>query len=215
LQALQAPPRGDPKRLVHNSIFLSFKKPWKDGSIILSEYCARAVSTESLDFAFVADAQPRDIDYFEELLRPRTAKETLSGQGVTPPFMTEREKAGNLMVWFHPHVSEMSGPHGFLHDVVWYNFFGSPYLDLIGKNRLRSAGWARVQEVGNGLACYATEKIDDPDLFDRRMKIKLALQEFYWTQACNREDKRAPVFDFSDQYWNPVVTPSSLPPKEG
>jgi hypothetical protein len=93
----------------------------------------------------------------------------------------------------------MRGPAGWLWDVVWYNFFGKNYVDLIGKQRLAGAGWEKVQEVGDGLACYATEKIDSSHSRKRRDKIVSSLEEFFWTPGCKREEKRAPIFDFSEQ----------------
>jgi hypothetical protein len=42
-------------------------------------------------------------------------------------------------------------------------------------------------------------RMDDPDDFVKRARIRRTLEEFYWTPGCKREEKRAPVFDFSQQ----------------
>lgn len=63
-----------------------------------------------------------------------------------------------------------------------------------------AGGWARVEEIGDGLACYATETMDDPDARTRRRAIANSLDEFVWTPGCKAEDKRIPVFDFAEQF---------------
>jgi hypothetical protein len=50
------------------------------------------------------------------------------------------------------------------------------------------------------LACYATEKIDDPNARKRRFSIAKAIEEFVWTPGCKPDEKRIPDFDFSEQF---------------
>ena len=91
------------------------------------------------------------------------------------------------------------GPYGCLADVQWFNYFGRVYVEAIGKARLVGAGWERVEEIGDGLACYATSNIDDPDSRERRSSIAKAIGEFIWTPGCKPHEKRIPDFDFSEQ----------------
>ncbi len=62
-----------------------------------------------------------------------------------------------------------------------------------------AAGWKRVEEVGDGLACFATENIDDADSRERRSSIAKAIEEFVWSPGCKPNEKRIPDFDFSEQ----------------
>ena len=78
------------------------------------------------------------------------------------------------------------GPLGCLGDVDRFNFFGRVYVEFIGRARLASAGWAGVDEVGDGFACYSTEAIDDPNWRTHKNRIIASLAEFYWTPGCSR-----------------------------
>jgi hypothetical protein len=91
------------------------------------------------------------------------------------------------------------GPQGSLGDIHWFNYFGRAYVDLIGESRLKAAGWARIEQIGDGFACYATEQIDDPKLRQQQDRIGDALSEFVWSPGCKAEDKRIPIFDYTDQ----------------
>lgn len=181
---------------VHNSVFLQFnERPDLDAVRSLLE---GAVSPTVPDFAFITDADEQDTVRFAEAYRPYTPQEVLGNRTLRPPFVAERSRSGERQRWFTSLAHEMRGPHGWLWDVLWYNYFGPPYVELIGKGRLLSAGWSRVEEVGPGIACYATERIDDPESFESRSRIRANLEEFYWTPGCTPEQKHAPVFDFSD-----------------
>src|SRR5262249_34485425 len=79
------------------------------------------------------------------------------------------------------------------------NYFGRVYVEAIGRERLMGAGWERVEEIGEGLACYATEKIDDPNGRERRSTIAKAIQEYVWSPGCKPEEKKIPDFDYSEQ----------------
>jgi hypothetical protein len=91
------------------------------------------------------------------------------------------------------------GPYGCLADVQWFNYFGRVYVDFIGRDRLIAADWERVEEVGDGLACFATNHIDDAHSRERRSRIAKVIEEFVWTPGCKPGDKRVPIFDFSEQ----------------
>ena len=168
------------------------------------------------DYGYVANAPTRDQERFSELLRPLTAAELLGDRGASPPFdvaLASGRANDGLMAWYSPDHFLMLGPHGFVQDIVWFNFFGRPYVDLIGDQRLRSAGWARVEEVGGGLACYATERIDDPNSFDRCGRVRDVRFRVRLDAGLNREDKKAPVFDFSEQIAAaPQTSPPPFPP---
>jgi hypothetical protein len=73
------------------------------------------------------------------------------------------------------------------------------YVDAIGRERLSAAGWARIEAIGGGLACYASTKINDPSVRQQRSRIAAQLDEFLWTPGCSPESKRIPTFDFSLQ----------------
>jgi len=131
------------------------------------------------DYASIPDWQ-QDMERYKEFRRSYTGKELvemLSKRTITAPF----------------------GPYGCLADVQWFNYFGRVYVEAIGKARLMGAGWERVEEVGDGLACFATDKIDAADSRERRSTIAKAIDEFIWTPGCKRDEKRIPEFDFSEQ----------------
>jgi hypothetical protein len=86
-----------------------------------------------------------------------------------------------------------------LADIHWFNYFGRVYVEAIGKSRLLGAGWACVESVGDGLACYSTETLDDPKGPSRRSEIARELDDFVWSPGCKPGQKRIPEFDFSDQ----------------
>jgi hypothetical protein len=99
------------------------------------------------------------------------------------------------------------GPYGLLGDVQWFNFFGRAYVEAIGKARLMGAGWERIEEIGDGLACYATGNIHDAHSRQRRSSIAKKIEEFVWTPGCRPDQKRIPEFDFTQQL---AVLPSAL-----
>lgn len=193
---------GSASRPCHNRLDIHLESPWEGGAEQLARIVSGVLAPEFPDYGYVASASTRDQERFNELRRPLTPAEVMVVPRRAPPFIVAppsgRTNDGAL-AWFHPISDFMLGPRGFLWDIVWFNYFGRPYVELIGKQRLRAAGWARIEEVGDGLACYATEGIDDPDSFDRRARIRDALVEFVWTPGCKRENKTAPVFDFSEQ----------------
>jgi hypothetical protein len=194
---------GPASRPCHNGLAIDLDSPWEGGELQLARIVSGVLAPEFPDYAYVASAPKQDQERFNELRRPLTQAELMAVPRRAPPFIVAPPATGRIsdapLAWFHPIPDFMLGPGGFLWDIAWFNFFGRPYVELIGGQRIRAAGWARVEEVGNGLGCYATERIDDPDSFDRRARIRDALAEFVWTPGCKREDKKAPVFDFSQQ----------------
>jgi hypothetical protein len=152
---------------------------WKGDEHVLARYLPRCVQPRSLDYASIPDWQD-DQDRYKEFKRSYTGKELnemLSKTQITAPF----------------------GPYGCLADVHWFNYFGRVYVEAIGREQLMGAGWERVEEIGDRLACYATEKIDDPKSRKRRSTISKAIQEYVWSPGCKPDEKKIPAFDYSEQ----------------
>jgi hypothetical protein len=189
------------RRPQHNKIFVGMNEPWHSGEWKLVELVRNYAEIAKSDHGFVADPDRIDVSRYDELMVPYTAEEIRLGVRRGHPFIPgpRRGKDGLVRYWYFPTVDEMYGPHGYLWDIVWYNYFGPPYVELIGKDRLLAAGWARVNELAGGYECYATERIDDPLQREKRAAIRDALYEFVWTPGCKREEKLAPIFDFSAQ----------------
>jgi hypothetical protein len=163
----------------HNSIHLDCSGDWNGGEHVLARFLPRSVLPRFPDYASIPDWQ-QDKDRYKEFQRSYTGKELvemLSKREITAPF----------------------GPYGCLADVHWFNYFGRVYLEAIGRERLMAAGWERLEEIGEGLGCYATEKIDDPNSRERRCTIAKAIQEYVWSPGCKPDEKKVPDFDFSEQ----------------
>jgi hypothetical protein len=146
----------------------------------LAQYLSRSIFPSYPDYACIPDWE-QDKERYKEFHRPYTPREFAEmfakKKPITAPF----------------------GPYGCLADVHWFNYFGRVYVEAIGKARLTGAGWERVEEMGDGLACYATKNIDDADSRKRRSNIAKAIEEFVWTPGCKPDEKRIPDFDFSEQ----------------
>jgi hypothetical protein len=168
----------------HNGIIIDLKQKWSGGEDKLARYLPSSVPPNFPDYAKVFDTSQEDPDRLKEFRRSYTPQEFLE-------MLAERDKMPPQAPF---------GPYGFIEDIYWFNYFGTVHTDFIGRARLEKAGWARVEEIGGGLACYATETIDDPDLLDRCAWIRDALVEFVWTPGCKPEEKKAPGFDFSEQF---------------
>jgi hypothetical protein len=167
----------------HNRLLIDIKDPWPSGENKLAQYLSQSVLPNFPDYAKIVESTQEDPDRLNEFRRSYTPKEFNQ-------MLAERQKKAPEAPF---------GPYGCLEDIYWFNYFGRVYVDFIGKARLLAAGWARTEEIGEGLACYATETIDDPNARERRLCISSALEEFVWTPGCQREDKRIPDFDFSEQ----------------
>ena len=152
---------------------------WDGDEHVLARYLPRSVQPRSLDYASIPDYQD-DQDRYKEFKRSYTGKELnemLNNRQITAPF----------------------GPYGCLADVHWFNYFGRVYVEAIGRERLMAAGWERIEEIGEGLACYATAKIDDPNSRERRSTIAKTIQEYVWSPGCKPDEKKIPDFDYSEQ----------------
>jgi hypothetical protein len=163
----------------HNSIHLECRRDWKGGEEVLARFLPRSVLPRFPDYVSVPDWE-QDKDRYKEFKRPYSGKELvemLNTRQITAPF----------------------GTYGFLADVHWFNYFGRVYVEAIGKKRLMAAGWERVEEIGEGLACYATGRIDDAHSRERRSSIANAIEEFVWSPGCKPQEKRIPDFDYSEQ----------------
>lgn len=182
-------------RPFHNQVNFQFDDALAQ-PIFLASHIETALQPAYPDYAFIAAVEAPDVERFAEAHKSIPAREFFTKEHLRSPFIRRHFEQS---WWFTPHVQEMRGPHGWLWDVVWYNFFGKVYVDFIGRDRLTNAGWSTVKAVGDGLACYATDGIDDANSFEKRTRIRSALSEFYWSPGCAAADKRAPVFDFSEQ----------------
>lgn len=164
----------------HNCIDFTFKDKWQGGEDSLARYLPRSVPSKYIDFASIPDWRG-DSERYAEFRRSYTPEEFRAMCAIKRP------------------ITAPFGPYGCLADVHWFNYFGREFVEAIGKARLMKAGWARVEEVGDGLACFATEKIDDSNQRERRYSITKAIEEFVWTPGCKPEEKRILEFDFSEQ----------------
>jgi len=164
----------------HNVISIHLKEAWLGGETKLVQYLLSSVLPESPDYARIMESSQEDPRRLQEFKRPMTGKEILESfakKTVVLPF----------------------GPYGCLEDIYWFNYFGKTYVEFIGVDRLLSAGWARVEKIGDGLACYACATIDAPSAREERSSIASRLEEFIWTPGCDPKSKRIPAFDFSKQ----------------
>jgi hypothetical protein len=165
----------------HNSISFEFRDEWNGGEQTIAQYLPRSVLPHYPDYATVPKWQ-QDLERYAEFDRTYTPEEIRE--------LFSKEKP----------IPAPFGPYGCLADVQWFNYFGRLYVDAIGKARLMGAGWERVEEIGDGLACYATDKIDDANSRERRTCITKTIEEFVWTPGCKKEEKRILDFDFSEQF---------------
>ena len=158
----------------HNIIEITFNHEWVDGAQVLAHFISRAAVFLSPDYASVPQWKADVARYaeFRVSYTPQEFQKIIATRATHAPF----------------------GPFGCLGDIQWFNYFGEVHIDLIGKNRLLNAGWAHVDESDGGIACYATEKLDDPNARARRKEIAKSLDEFVWSPGCKAEDKRIPTF---------------------
>ena len=168
----------------HNRISIEIKDSWPEGEYILAQYLPRSALPTFPDYAKVVDSSQEDPNRLNEFRRSYTPQEFNQ-------MMAERQNKPPELPF---------GPYGCLEDIYWFNYFGRVYVDFIGRERLMAAGWAHVEEIGDGLSCYATETLGDPRVRERRTRIAGALDEFVWSPGCKAKDKRVPIFDFSEQF---------------
>jgi hypothetical protein len=164
----------------HNRVTIQIEEPWPGGESKLAHYLPSSILPDFPDYGRIVESSQEDTARLQEFRRSLTPAEFLQSirsRAVTAPF----------------------GPYGCLEDIYWFNYFGRAYVDFIGMDRLLAAGWAHVERVGDGLACYASEAIDAPSSRRHRSRIAARLEEFVWTPGCKPESKRIPTFDFSVQ----------------
>lgn len=164
----------------HNRISIHFEESWPGGEDKLAQYLLSSVLPEFPDYAKIVESSQEDPERLKEFRKPLSQndfRDLIAKRTVTLPF----------------------GPYGCIEDIYWFNYFGQVYTDFIGRERLSSAEWSRVEAVGGGLACYASSKINDPAVRQQRSYIASQLGEFLWTPGCRPESKRIPTFDFSAQ----------------
>ncbi len=127
----------DPWVASHNWLFIGLEEAMTNGDESSRALLGHWIDTTCADYAYVADLDERDYERFKELTRAYTAEEMKLGIKRAPPIIPGRGKGGKQKYWFTPILEKTYGPHGHLWDIVWYNFFGPPYVDLIGEDRLR------------------------------------------------------------------------------
>jgi hypothetical protein len=163
----------------HNHISIVVKDAWHEGAYTLSKYIYAAPTFP--DYASISDPASQEPDRFGEL-----------HQGYGPSDFVK------LISRPRPIVAPF-GPFGLIGDIYWFNYFGTDFVEFIGDRTLTSAGWARFERIGGGLACYTTEKIGDPSFGERRGLIAKSLEKYLWTPGCAPEGRLSPRFDFSEQ----------------
>jgi len=164
----------------HNIISVNVEEPWPGGETLLANYLLSTVLPGFPDYTKVVESSQEEPERLQEFRHPMTGREvveSLRNRPIVLPF----------------------GPYGCIEDIYWFNYFGKTYVDFIGVERLLSAGWARVEKIGGGLACYATTTIDAPSAREQRSYIASRLEEFVWSPGCDPKTKRIPNFDFSAQ----------------
>ncbi len=164
----------------HNRILMHLEEIWPGGKNKLVQYLLSSSLPKFPDYAKIVESSQEDPQRLAELKQtfaPKQLLESISRRTIKAPF----------------------GPYGCLEDIYWFNYVGQAYVDFIGADRLLGAGWARVEKVGDGLACYASSTIDAPSAREQRSRIASELQEFVWSPGCKPESKRVPTFDFSEQ----------------
>jgi hypothetical protein len=103
-------------------------------------------------------------------------------------------------------------------ELQWMNFFGKPYIDLFGKEKLLSAPAYRVESLGsNVIAIQTTDNVFEPIPDTVREKIKRYLGEnaFVWNgkrawDYNKKTDNIAPHFNFSEVFFDknkPIIEP--------
>ncbi|WP_027621702.1 hypothetical protein [Acetivibrio clariflavus] len=102
-------------------------------------------------------------------------------------------------------------------ELHWMNFFGKPYIDLFGRDKLLSAPAYKVESIGDKvIAIQTTNNIFEPIPNDVREKIKRHLGEnaFVWdgkqALAYRNKENLVPEFDFSEVLFDktkPIIEP--------
>lgn len=102
-------------------------------------------------------------------------------------------------------------------EIQWMNFFGRPYIDLFGREKLLSAPCYKVETIGDDIiALQVTENIFEPIPNEVRTAIKKHLGENAFTWEGKRalvyknKENLVPKFDFSEVLFDktkPVVEP--------
>ncbi|ODM27975.1 hypothetical protein [Acetivibrio mesophilus] len=103
-------------------------------------------------------------------------------------------------------------------ELQWMNFFGKPYINLFGREKLLSVPAHNVESIGDKvIAIQTTDNIFEPIPNDIREKIKKHLGEnaFVWDGKRalvykNKEENIVPKFDFSEVLFDktkPIIEP--------
>jgi len=83
-----------------------------------------------------------------------------------------------------PAVSAIARDFGkYLPGLFWMNFFGKPYVELIGKNRLTGTPSSSAQEIDEGVC------------------LKLYENPFKWSEPLNRKSEEKALRHIGVQYF--------------
>jgi len=102
-------------------------------------------------------------------------------------------------------------------ELHWMNFFGEPYIELFGREKLLSAPAHKVESIGDKvIAIQTTDNVFEPIPNEIREKIKTHLGEnaFVWNGkqalAYKNKENLVPKFDFSEVLFDktkPIIEP--------
>jgi len=125
----------------------------------------------------------------------------------------------SLIGWNEPYELEIRHP-----ELQWVNFFGKPYIDLFGREKLLSSPAYKVESIGtNVIALQTIESIFEPIPNDVRESIKKHLCEnaFVWdgkrALIYKNKENIAPKFDFSNIMFDktkPIIEPQIITRKK-
>jgi hypothetical protein len=91
----------------------------------------------------------------------------------------------------------------YIPNLAWGMFFGKPYVEMIGLEKLLIAPAFLVEQWNDGVYIQVTENIEDTfrnyeEFNKKRMQIKEYLgREYFFSPDLGKDDYRVPHFDFS------------------
>jgi hypothetical protein len=101
----------------------------------------------------------------------------------------------------HKRIVQMT-PLERLDQAYWLTFFGEPYLDMFGKEKLLSVQCHSIEEFKNGIIMQAAPRFDSPEMTDSD-ELLIALEEHLGPEAFAGRGYpkipcRVPNFDLSE-----------------
>jgi hypothetical protein len=97
----------------------------------------------------------------------------------------------------HKRIVQMT-PLERLDQAYWLTFFGEPYLDMFGKEKLLSVQCHSIEEFKNGIIMQAAPRFDSPEMIDSdelltRIRITILSLSMSLTLKCANSARRTPV----------------------